>query len=131
MKKILSTTGAPIEFAITGDRKVIIDTVDPIEVSNEDFAIIDSRLGSQVSVVSEDVEETESAPEAEAAPSEEVPITNDQPILKEYKVLDEAGVSAPDGSTVAQSETVELDALDENTISLLTAGAIEEVTPIV
>lgn len=133
MKKILSTTGEPIEFAITSDRKVTIDPVEPIEVSEEDFAILDSRLGAQISVVPS--EETEEEEVASNGPGSTATSEEKTPILKNYKVIAEAGIQLPNPANidepteVAQGEDVELDALDENTITLLTSGSIEEVTP--
>lgn len=135
MKKILSTTGEPIEFAITSDRKVTIDPVEPIEVSEEDFAILDARLGAQISVVPEEEKEEEEISGNGNGNSAATEKDGKQPILKNYKVLAEAGIQLPnpenidEPTEVAQGENVELDALDENTITLLTSGAIEEVTP--
>ncbi len=52
MKNIISTTGSKILFNINRDRKLTIDTVVPIQVSEPEFKLLKDRLGNQLKVVS-------------------------------------------------------------------------------
>lgn len=47
MIKIITTGGAPIEFLIRRGRQVVISE-DPIQVTEEEFALLNSRLGTQI-----------------------------------------------------------------------------------
>lgn len=47
MIKIITTGGAPIEFLIRRGRQIVISEI-PIEVTQEEFALLDSRLGTQI-----------------------------------------------------------------------------------
>lgn len=51
MKYIISKTGEPINFNLTSSRKLIIDTVSPIQVTDEEFIVLNNRLGHQISEV--------------------------------------------------------------------------------
>lgn len=58
MKYITSTTGDKIKFNLTTERKLLIDTIVPIEVSEEEFTSLKSRLGNQILENSMSTEET-------------------------------------------------------------------------
>lgn len=65
MKYIISTIGAAIKFNLSGTRKLVIDTVVPLEVSDPEFSVLKTRLGNQirsVSPVAATVVEEEKAP---------------------------------------------------------------------
>lgn len=74
MKYIISTTGEQIIFNLNRDRKLIIDPVVPIEINIAELAILNTRLGAQIRVVSdqtpalvqEDKTSTESGDKTEA-----------------------------------------------------------------
>lgn len=52
MKKyIISTTGSNIEFRLNAERLLIIESVIPIEVTEEEFVILQKRLGAQIRLV--------------------------------------------------------------------------------
>lgn len=127
MNKIISTTGAVIEFTLTAEKVFTIDPVNPIEVSDEDLAALEERLGSQISVVDEEI--TGGGVDAATSTTNKDAVElNKAPILKEYKILTEEGLTIGE-TAYSQGEVVELDALDENTIALLTSGEIEEEIP--
>ena len=73
MKYIKSSTGSNIVFKLSGKKTVTIEPTIPLEVSDEEFKILNTRLGTQLSLVTKDVpvEVTEevSAP-VEVAPTE-------------------------------------------------------------
>lgn len=48
MKYITSTTGKKILFNLTSEKKLVIDTVVPIQLAEEEFKILKSRLGGQI-----------------------------------------------------------------------------------
>ncbi len=60
-KYITSTTGKQIEFALSSTRKVILDPIVPTEVSEIEFTLLYSRLGSSI----REVDMTPSAPVVE------------------------------------------------------------------
>ena len=51
MKKIISTLGTEILFNLSSSRKLTISPTEPIEVTDEEFKILDSRLGGQIKTV--------------------------------------------------------------------------------
>ena len=51
MKYIISQTSEPIKFNLTSSRNLIIDTIVPIQVTDEEYIVLQSRLGNQISVV--------------------------------------------------------------------------------
>lgn len=70
MHKIISTTGAVIEFTLTAEKVFTIDPVNPIEVSDEDLSALQERLGAQISVVVDDVSVGPTTAEEETITSE-------------------------------------------------------------
>lgn len=52
MKYVISTTGSEIKFNLTAARKLVIETKIPIEVTDEEFIILDKRLGAQIKSIS-------------------------------------------------------------------------------
>lgn len=65
MKHITSTTGSKIHFNLNRARNLVIDTIVPIEVSEDELKVLNDRLGFQVRVVS--VENQNAAPVTEAS----------------------------------------------------------------
>lgn len=51
MKYIVSTLGQSIDFKLATERNIVIDTEVPIAVSEEEYLVLESRLGSQIKVV--------------------------------------------------------------------------------
>jgi hypothetical protein len=51
MKYITSTTGSKITFNINANRKIVIDTIVPVQVEDSEFVLLDSRLGSALKLV--------------------------------------------------------------------------------
>ena len=47
-KYIISTTGSQIEFNLSSTRKVVLDPIVPTEVSEIEFTLLYSRLGSSI-----------------------------------------------------------------------------------
>ena len=73
MKYIISRTEEPIKFNLTSSRSVVIDTIVPIQVTDEEYIVLESRLGSQISsVVIPGFSEPVATPVAET-PIEETP----------------------------------------------------------
>lgn len=91
MKKIIST-GAPIDYALTSDKRILIDTVVPVEVSDEEFAQIQTHLGSQVHVVND--------------ASQSTPNTGDNTTQSQDATV-EPVEDAVDNETVEEGETTE------------------------
>lgn len=50
MKYISSTTGSIISFSITSIRRVIIDPVIPIQVTDAEYDFLNQRLGNQIKI---------------------------------------------------------------------------------
>lgn len=51
MKYIISTTGSEIEFKLNAERLLTIERVIPMEVTDEEYIILEKRLGSQIQLV--------------------------------------------------------------------------------
>lgn len=51
MKYIVSNLKEPIHFALSGTRKLVIETEIPIQVDDIEFKILQKRLGSQIKTV--------------------------------------------------------------------------------
>ena len=51
MKYILSTTGEKISFMLDKEHKFIFDTIIPTEVTDEQFIVLNKRLGVQLKCV--------------------------------------------------------------------------------
>lgn len=51
MKYIISTTGSNIEFKLNAERLLVIESVIPLEVTDQEFVILQDRLGSQIKLV--------------------------------------------------------------------------------
>ena len=54
MKYIVSTTGSPIEFMLDGNHTFLFDTLSPTKVTDEQFVILQKRLGVQLKEVSQE-----------------------------------------------------------------------------
>lgn len=59
MKYILSTLEKDITFPLSGTRTVLISSTNPIDVSDEEFNMLHSRLGSQIKEVEKPMSEEE------------------------------------------------------------------------
>lgn len=141
MHKIISTTGASIEFTLTSDKSFVIDPVNPIEVSDEELLSLQERLGSQISEVSDEEKSDPTAEEIAAKEQADKDVADasatsedDVPVVKTYKVISENGVAAGlNNEIVPQEETFTVDDTDENLVSSVEAwlseGLIEEVVP--
>lgn len=85
MKYITSTTGKKISFAVNGKTKLLIDTVVPIQISDEDYDIVRNRLGGQISFQDHskgtDTEKVKT-PEVKNENSELTPVVDPQESVK-------------------------------------------------
>ena len=57
MKNIISTTGSKINFVLNQNRSFVFDPTSPIEVTEEEFTVLNKRLGSQLRTIESKIAE--------------------------------------------------------------------------
>lgn len=100
MKYIISKTEEPIKFNLTSSRSVVIDTVVPIQVTDEEFIVLEGRLGAQIESVIVPGFSTEVISKEEAKQAEEV-------VVPREEVVDDLGEEEV-AKIEAEAETVEV-----------------------
>lgn len=78
MKYIISTLKTSFRFNISGTRKLLIDTKNPIAVSNEEFVILEKRLGNQIKVVKSTEVDTQKTTSTDKSSEENTEVEKDE-----------------------------------------------------